>query len=97
MSGLDYSSPLNLWQNICMRNLSAILLLTIAVLFSVCRCLGEKMINPIIEMLFGLILFLGQVLGIIRGVKNGSKLHSLLSVVLPLYGVFYFFIGRRKI
>ena len=53
------------------------------------------MINPVIEMLFGLILVFGQVLGIIRGVKNGSKLHSLLSFFLPLYGIIYFFLGKR--
>src|SRR6186713_698519 len=34
------------------------------------------------------------VMGIVRGVKNGSLLNSLLSVFFPIYGLVYFFAGR---
>jgi len=35
-------------------------------------------------------------MGVFRSVKNGSILHALLSVVIPLYGIFYFFLGKKK-
>jgi hypothetical protein len=35
-------------------------------------------------------------MGVFRGVKNGSVLHALLSVFIPFYGIFYFFIGERN-
>ena len=37
----------------------------------------------------------GPVLGIIRGVQNSSILNSLLSFVIPIYGIVYFFVARR--
>jgi len=35
-------------------------------------------------------------MGIIRGVKNSSIPHTLLSVFIPAYGVIYFFAGKRN-
>ena len=35
-------------------------------------------------------------MGVFRSVKNGSVLHALLSVVIPLYGIFYFFLGKKS-
>jgi hypothetical protein len=37
---------------------------------------------------------LSPMLGVIRGVRNASVLHSLLSV-MPFYGLAYFILGRR--
>jgi|GEM_PF-7119397 len=44
---------------------------------------------------FVFLLLAACVLGIVRGVGNGSVLHTLLSVFIPLYGFFYFLLGRR--
>ena len=35
-------------------------------------------------------------MGVFRSVKNGSVLHALLSVVIPLYGALYFFLGKKS-
>ena len=35
-------------------------------------------------------------MGVFRSVKNGSLLHALLSVSIPLYGAFYFFLGEKN-
>jgi len=37
----------------------------------------------------------GPLLGIIRGVQNSSILNALLSLVIPFYGLVYFFVARR--
>jgi hypothetical protein len=34
-------------------------------------------------------------MGVIRGVKNSSIPHALLSVLIPAYGLIYFFVGKR--
>ena len=34
-------------------------------------------------------------LGVIRGVNNGSVLHAVLSVFVPVYGLIYFCVARR--
>jgi hypothetical protein len=38
----------------------------------------------------------GPILGIIRGVPNSSILNAVLSTFLPLYGLIYFFAGKRQ-
>ncbi len=38
----------------------------------------------------------GPILGIIRAVDNKSVLHAICSLIIPIYGFFYFFIGRKK-
>jgi hypothetical protein len=38
--------------------------------------------------------FASPLLGVIRGVKNGSVLHAVLSVFVPVYGLIYFFVAR---
>ncbi len=35
------------------------------------------------------------IMGIVRGVKNGSVLNALLSFAIPLYGLIYFFAAKR--
>ena len=35
-------------------------------------------------------------MGVFRSVKNGSVLHALLSIVIPLCGIFYFILGKKK-
>ena len=47
------------------------------------------------HLLIILLIIGGPILGIIRGVKNSSFLYSLLSVIIPIYGIFYFFVGKR--
>ena len=36
-------------------------------------------------------------MGIVRAVKNGSVLNAILSVVIPIYGLIYFFTAKRSI
>lgn len=43
------------------------------------------------------IVFAGNILGIIRGVKNSSILHVFLSLFIPIYGLFYFFMSKKII
>jgi hypothetical protein len=38
----------------------------------------------------------GPVMGVIRGVRNASILHALLSMFIPLYGIIYFFVAMRR-
>jgi hypothetical protein len=35
------------------------------------------------------------ILGIVRGVRNGSAGHAVASAFLPVYGLIYFFAARR--
>jgi hypothetical protein len=35
------------------------------------------------------------VLGIVRGVKNGAVVHAVVSVLIPLYGLIYFFAAKQ--
>jgi hypothetical protein len=37
----------------------------------------------------------GSIMGIVRGVKNQSVLSAVLSVMIPIYGIAYFFVGKR--
>jgi hypothetical protein len=41
------------------------------------------------------IVFASPVLGIVRGVKNGSAANAVLSAFIPLYGLVYFFAAKR--
>jgi hypothetical protein len=34
------------------------------------------------------------VLGVVRGVKNGAVIHAVVSVLLPVYGLIYFFAAK---
>ena len=38
----------------------------------------------------------GPVMGMIRGVANGSVANAILSWLIPLYGIFYFFMAKQK-
>ena len=42
------------------------------------------------------VIIVPPILGIIRAVGNKSVLHAICSAIIPLYGLFYFFIGRKK-
>jgi len=35
------------------------------------------------------------ILGVVRGIKNGAVVHAVLSVLIPLYGLIYFFAAKR--
>jgi hypothetical protein len=35
------------------------------------------------------------ILGVIRGVKNGTVIHAIASVFIPLYGLIYFFAAKQ--
>lgn len=35
------------------------------------------------------------IMGIIRGNKNAAPLHVILSLLIPLYGLVYFFVAKR--
>jgi hypothetical protein len=39
----------------------------------------------------------GCIMGIVRSVKNGSVLNAILSFFIPVYGLIYFFAGKRSI
>jgi hypothetical protein len=41
------------------------------------------------------LIFGSPIMGVIRGVKNSSIPHALLSVFIPAYGLIYFFAGKR--
>ena len=49
----------------------------------------------ILHWLAVLLVFGSPIMGIIRGVKNSSIPHALLSVFIPAYGFIYFFAGKR--
>jgi hypothetical protein len=34
------------------------------------------------------------ILGIVRGIKNGAVIPAILSVVVPMYGLIYFFAAK---
>jgi ABC-type dipeptide/oligopeptide/nickel transport system permease component len=36
------------------------------------------------------------ILGIVRGVRNGAVLNAVVSVLLPVYGLIYFFAARSR-
>ena len=36
------------------------------------------------------------ILGVIRGVKNGAVVHAVVSVLIPVYGLIYFFAAKQQ-
>jgi hypothetical protein len=42
-----------------------------------------------------LLLMISPILGVARGVANGSVVHAVASVLLPVYGLVYFLAARR--
>ena len=48
------------------------------------------------QLIICLSLILPPLLGVIRGVKNNSIPNAIASVFIPLYGLFYFYLGRKK-
>lgn len=42
-----------------------------------------------------IIILASPILGIARGVKNGSVLHAIVSAFVPVYGLIYFFAAKR--
>lgn len=37
------------------------------------------------------------IMGIVRGVKNGSVLNTIMSVFIPVYGLIYYFAAKRTL
>jgi hypothetical protein len=35
------------------------------------------------------------IFGVIRGVKNGAVIHAVVSVLVPVYGLVYFFAAKQ--
>jgi hypothetical protein len=35
------------------------------------------------------------IFGIIRGVKNGAVIHAVVSMLVPVYGLIYFFAAKQ--
>jgi hypothetical protein len=42
-----------------------------------------------------IIMLASPILGVVRGVSNGSILHALLSIFIPVYGLIYFFAAKK--
>jgi hypothetical protein len=40
-------------------------------------------------------MFASPIFGIIRGVKNGAVIHAVVSVLVPVYGLIYFFAAKQ--
>ena len=38
----------------------------------------------------------GPMVGVFRSIKNSSVLHAVPSVFIPVYGLIYFFMGKRQ-
>ena len=56
---------------------------------------GISITNWAILALIALLSLVSPLMGLVRGVRNGSVVHSLLSLLLPAYGLIYFFRARR--
>jgi choline-glycine betaine transporter len=54
-----------------------------------------SVIHWLIMILMLVIVFASPILGIVRGVKNGSAINAVLSAFFPLYGLIYFFAAKR--
>ena len=57
--------------------------------------MGSLSIFHWIVVVFIIALLASPVMGIVRGVRNASVLNAVLSVVIPLYGLIYFFAAKR--
>ena len=42
-----------------------------------------------------IVIVASQILGIIRGVKNGAVIHAVVSAFVPVYGLIYFFAAKQ--
>jgi hypothetical protein len=42
-----------------------------------------------------IVMIASPIMGIVRGVKNGAVVHSILSFLVPFYGLIYFFAARK--
>jgi hypothetical protein len=42
-----------------------------------------------------IVMFASPIMGIVRGVKNGSAIHAVLSAFVPVYGLIYFFVAAN--
>lgn len=42
-----------------------------------------------------IVMLVSPIMGIVRGVENKSVLNAVLSAFIPIYGIVYFFIGKR--
>ncbi len=40
-------------------------------------------------------MFASPILGIVRGVKNGAVIHAVVSALVPVYGLIYFFAAKQ--
>jgi len=54
-----------------------------------------SVIHLAILILMMVAVFASPILGIVRGVKNGSAVSAVLSAFIPLYGLVYFLAGKR--
>src|SRR6267154_30598 len=57
--------------------------------------MGSFSIVHWIVVVFIIALLASPIMGIVRGVKNGSVLNAVVSVFIPLYGLIYFFAAKR--
>ena len=55
-----------------------------------------SMIHWLIFSAIFVIVVAGTMMGVFRAVKNRSALHAIASVSMPVYGIFYFFAGKRE-
>lgn len=49
-------------------------------------------------LIFAIVIAMGAspILGIVRGVKNGAVVHAVVSSLVPLYGLIYFFAAKSR-
>lgn len=43
-----------------------------------------------------IVMFASPILGIIRGVKNGSAINAIASAFIPVYGLIYYFVAKDR-
>ncbi len=55
-----------------------------------------SMTHWVILIVMFLAFVVSPILGIVRGVKNGGVLNAVVSVLLPVYGLIYFFTARSR-
>ena len=56
---------------------------------------GFQRMDTILLLVYVVVGLGAPILGVVRGVKNSSVLHSILSLILPIYGLVYFFLAKR--
>lgn len=44
--------------------------------------------------IFAIVAFASPVLGVMRGVRNGSAINAVISALVPVYGLIYFFVAK---